>query len=599
MIRWFRRRRSGELCFAILVLIAMTHFGSARADGLQDNIPDKVRPIPQVGIEVPAAERTAVEKQLARLNAQIEKLEARKDSRTRRLLPDVQIFSKAVHDALVYREFFGDEEIDRAKKLLDQGLNRADQLLARNPTWDTASGLIVRGYVSRIDGSVQPYGVVIPTSYQAEGSMRLPLDIWFHGRGETLSEVNFLDEHEHNSGEFTPPGTIVLHPYGRFCNAFKFAGEVDVLEALESVRDNYRVDSDRIAVRGFSMGGAATWHFTVHYAGQWAGANPGAGFAETPEFLRVFQHETLKPAPYEEKLFHLYNATDWAENLFHCPTVAYSGELDVQKQAADLMEAAVRREHMSLCYLIGPGAKHFYEAGAKRHVERLMADIVSAGRDPLPLEIRFTTYTLKYNQLDWLTVDGLNEHWQRGEVRAKFASGNALNVTTQNISALTFEVPAGRVRRARLDITQPVTITIDGQEIVGPQPLTDQSWTCSLHRVAGKWALGPDPDMSKRKRHDLQGPIDDAFMDSFVFVRPTGRSRSATVDSWVHSEMNRAIREWRHQFRGEARVRRHGRLRIKTSPRRISCSGAIHKATPCSAGCATSYRFTGEPTGSS
>ncbi len=205
--------------------------------------------------------------------------------------------------------------------------------------------------------------------------------------------------------------------------------------------------------------------------------------------------------------------------------------------------------------MIGPGAKHFYEAGAKQTVERIMADIVSAGRDPLPQEIRFTTYTLKYNQLDWLTVDGLDEHWQRGEVRAKFTTGNALEVKTKNISSLTFEVPAGRVRRAHLDITLPVVLTIDAQEMVGPQPLTDQSWTCSLHKINGKWHLGPDLEASKRKRHDLQGPIDDAFMDSFIFVRPTGRARYAAVETWVNSEMHRAIAQWRQQFRGEARVR--------------------------------------------
>ena len=37
------------------------------------------------------------------------------------------------------------------------------------------------------------------------------------------------------------------------------------------------------------MGGAACWQFAVHHAGLWAAAAPGAGFAETREFLGVFQ----------------------------------------------------------------------------------------------------------------------------------------------------------------------------------------------------------------------------------------------------------------------------------------------------------------------
>src|SRR5262249_57384728 len=130
---------------------------------------------------------------------------------------------------------------------------------------------------------------------------------------------------------------MVLHPYGRYCNAFKLAGEVDVLEALESVRSRYRIDEDRISVRGFSMGGAACWQFAVHYADRWFAANPGAGFAETPRFLRVFQRESLDPPWYERTLWHLYDCPDVAANLFHCPVVAYTGRLEAPQQAADLI----------------------------------------------------------------------------------------------------------------------------------------------------------------------------------------------------------------------------------------------------------------------
>ena len=191
--------------------------------------------------------------------------------------------------------------------------------------------------------------------------------------------MNFLDEHRHSRGEFTPPDTIVLHPYGRYCNAFKFAGEVDVLEALDAVKRHYRVDEDRIAVRGFSMGGAACWHFAVHYPERWVAANPGAGFAETPEFLKVFQHEEIHPSVTESKLLHLYDCTDWAVNLYNCPTVAYSGEIDKQKQAADIMTAALAKEKITLRHVIGPGTAHKYHPAAKKIVAALMANIVQRG----------------------------------------------------------------------------------------------------------------------------------------------------------------------------------------------------------------------------
>ncbi len=56
------------------------------------------------------------------------------------------------------------------------------------------------------------------------------------------------------------------------------------------------------------------------------------------------------------------------------------------------------------------------------------------------------------------------------------------------------------------------------------------------------------------KSHGLQGPIDDAFMDSFIMVIPTGTALNAKVGSWVASEQKHAIEHWRKQFRGEARL---------------------------------------------
>ncbi len=88
------------------------------------------------------------------------------------------------------------------------------------------------------------------------------------------------------------------------------------------------------------MGGAAAWQFAVHYPDRWCAANPGAGFSETPEFLKFFQEEKLKPTGTEKKLWHYYDCPGYALNLFQCPTVAYSGEIDRQKQAADVMETA-------------------------------------------------------------------------------------------------------------------------------------------------------------------------------------------------------------------------------------------------------------------
>ncbi len=280
------------------------------------------------------------------------------------------VYHKGVADALKHQEFFDAKEVATAKTLLTEGLARAEQLARGEASWVRQTGLVVRGYVSRIDGSVQPYGLVVPASYSPDRERRFRLDIWFHGRGETLSEVNFIQQRRTQIGQFAPADTIVLHPYGRYSNAFKFTGEVDVLEAIDSVKERYRIDEDRVSVRGFSMGGAACWQFAVHYPDRWFAANPGAGFTETPEFLRTFQQEKLDPPWYERQLWHMYDCTDYAVNLSHCPTVAYSGEIDKQKQAADIMQQALAKQGIDLVHIIGPQTAHRYHPQSAAEVEQ-------------------------------------------------------------------------------------------------------------------------------------------------------------------------------------------------------------------------------------
>lgn len=555
-------------------LVALALIGTASAalaDGPADNLPDAVRRIPELGVEVSAEDRAELERGLSALADAIGKLEAKKDAKVEALLPDVRIYHKAVRDALVHREFFApappsgnnaskkkpdptfSPDIAKAKRLLAEGQARAGQLLDGSAPWTTQTGLVVRGYVSKIDGSVQPYGLVIPDSYATPGATRHRLDIWFHGRGEKLSEVNFIDEREKKVGEFAPADTIVLHPYGRYCNANRFAGEVDALEVLEAVKRQYRVDEDRIAVRGFSMGGASCWQFATHFADRWFAANPGAGFSETAKFLNVFQGEKVAPTWYQQKLWHLYDSTDYALNLLQCPTVAYSGEIDRQKQAADLMAEALAAEGITLTHVIGPQTPHRYHPDSKLDVASRLDRIAEPGRKRSWPAIDFVTYTLKYNTMGWVTVDGLEEHWEKATVKARITDAGDVEASTKNVSALTFDMPSGQ---CPLGLTRTPRIKIDGIEIAAPRPQSDLSWHVELAKVDGKWQAKPPgtPD-ALRKKHDLQGPIDDAFMDSFLVVRPTGTAKSAKVDAWAKAEADHAVEHWRRQFRGDARVK--------------------------------------------
>ncbi len=236
--------------------------------------------------------------------------------------------------------------------------------------------------------------------------------------------------------------------------------------------------------------------------------------------------------------------------------MAYSGEVDKQKQAADMMAAAMVKEGLTLTHVIGPKTAHRYHPQAKEEVNRRIDSIAGRGRDRVPEQVRFTTYTLRYNRSFWLTVDGLGQHWERADVRASLGSpgGRAASLTTQNVTALTLALRPGE-SPLRL-VGRRLRVAIDGQEVEAPPVLSDRSWVAHFRKSNGQWqAVEKAEDGDLRKRHGLQGPIDDAFLDSFLMVRPTGRPLNEKVGGWAAAEMKHAVEHWRKQFRGDARVK--------------------------------------------
>jgi len=120
-------------------------------------------------------------------------------------------------------------------------------------------------------------------------------------------------------GQFQPKGTIVIHPFGRYCNGWKSAGETDVFEARDDALARFNVDENRIALAGFSVGGAGAWHIGAHFADQWACVHTGAGFVD----VTLPESDTRQAATlYEQVLWGVYDVPDYALNFKNVPSSA-------------------------------------------------------------------------------------------------------------------------------------------------------------------------------------------------------------------------------------------------------------------------------------
>src|SRR5262249_28076398 len=142
--------------------------------------------------------------------------------------------------------------------------------------------------------------------------------------------------HEGRPATKDQPG-LVLHVFGRGNNAYRWAGETDVFEAIEAVKRNYPVDERRLVLRGFSMGGAGAWHLGLHHPSLWSSVEAGAGFSETKKYARL--GEDIPDD--QEKALHIYDAIDYAGNAYNVPMVGYGGEDDPQRQASVNIEEAI------------------------------------------------------------------------------------------------------------------------------------------------------------------------------------------------------------------------------------------------------------------
>ena len=551
----------------------------ALADGPADNNVDTVRQVPPPGVMIDPADREALQSDLKQLNEKLAALRAFTNPMVQKYLPDVEIFARAVSLALDEDGFYDPKEAERAKDVLKEGLARAEALAKGTTPWRAATGMVVRGFRSKLDGTVQPYGIVCPGPF-TEG---MRADVWCRGRSERGLEVQFIAARMTSSYPEPAPGVMMIHPFGRYCNANKLAGEVDTLEALEHALSEYPINPKRVAIRGFSMGGAAAWHLAVHYPDKWFAANPGAGFSETPDFLKVFQKEGLHPYPFEEKLWQYYDCPVWVRNLRGLPTIAYSGEIDSQKQAADIMAAASwnlpENERFELTHIIAPKTAHSISPAARGEMEKRLATLDGMRNNEPPRDVRFTTTTLKYNKSHWVTLNALQEHWKPALIRATRNDDkkSIIGIHTENIAEFSVEFAADEIPADSTRLRFLLNKSNKSDEVQARseqnKPNRDEPTYLSVYvsrrsdlscgarfrlGANGEWELVSPiepPSKELRKQHGLQGPIDDAVMGPFLFVKPSSTGRYPEVDKWVDAEFNRAVREWHRQMRGDARVK--------------------------------------------
>ena len=508
------------------------------------SIPDRV--IPPLGEKLAEADRVTLTTTLAALTQRFDALPKKPAN------ANAEIFLKAVRYAIENKEFYHPDDTGKARDLLAEAGRRITDLAAGRSPWLTATGVVVRGYYSDIDGSPQPFGLEIPENTPRT---KAPAWFWLQGRGDTRTDLHFIHERMRKGGEFKPPGTIIVHPWGRYCIGYKGPGGQDVLDVRQLLIDEDKVDSRRTALAGFSMGGAGAWLLGAHYPDKWAVVHTGAGYVDVQRYQKYSEAKIAATPAWEQTLWGLNDVPDYTRNLLNVPVISYSGENDPQRASAEIMAGEFQKQGAALTHYIGPKMGHKYDPAVRQQIQDQVQAALLKPTLSYPLKLSLQTRTLAYNKLHWLEITGLEEHWQDTRVDAELdhpiPQATKLSITTKNVDSFSI-IPPGEA-----SFKKPCTVQIDGQTLT-ELPLSSiglRAGGIHLRKEKGSWVLS-SPIGGRRKWPRFQGPIDDAFNSPFLHVLPDQPGFSPEADAWVQKESAAQISRWRTLFRGDAKVKK-------------------------------------------
>lgn len=445
----------------------------------------------------------------------------------------------------------------------------------------------VTTYRSAVDGSVQPYSVLLPTSYQPD--IAYPLIVLLHGAHVTDWGQNIIS---YEPKEWAIQ--VAVHDRGN--NRYRDIGEVDLYEALMDVQRRYRIDPERLYLSGHSMGGYGTWFQATRYPDRWASISPQAGYAD----YFLYHPAMGGPAntaqqPFQKRLLEQWSPLTFVENLLYVPAYIVHGAKDDNVPVTHSRKMAARLGELGYTYVYdeNPEGGHWWGPRGQYYgmevVDKPPIWTFFQKHDRrvrLPKRVVYTTDSLRFHEAYWVAIDELEAANQIARIEAEVTAPNAIAVKLSNITQFTLRLNNGLVCTDR-----PIKLSLDGH-VVYDAPLPPSAHLTLRRAADGRYvqlfnetdlrisgqgvamerfdgfaaeldevghvariiARGPEP---LKKTAQLYGPVIDAFTTPFLFVVGTaGRDAKAIEMQAAAQRAAKALaREWMARANGMARIK--------------------------------------------
>jgi predicted esterase len=269
-------------------------------------------------------------------------------------------------------------------------------------------GLARYAYRSAVDGSLQPYSLYLPSTY--DGSKRYGLVVALHGAGgndyEMASSVALA----------RPQDMLIVAPYGRNDLAYTSTGERDVMDVIDLVVSRYAIDPDKVYLTGRSMGGYGTWRIGQLHSSRFAAIASFAG----------------------------WTSLDCLENLASTPVLAVHGDADTSVSIDNDAAAVERLKSIGgkVRFDVLPGVGHD-ALGAwteKSGPDRLLDWFRAYKREAWPQTDMVRTTLARSGKGKWATILGLTQPLTISAIDARIVDNRHIKVDTQNVSAFELDL---------------------------------------------------------------------------------------------------------------------------------------------------------------
>ncbi len=257
-----------------------------------------------------------------------------------------------------------------------------------------ARGPLTRTFASRIDGSQQTVSLLVPRC--ADLDKPLPLVVALPGWDGNIHGF----AHSKMMAEADRRGWLVLVPDPRGNLLYTGASEEGVLEAVELVSREAKVDPDRVYLTGVSMGGAGALQIAYHFPDRFAAV--AAFYGDSRYDLDSYVRSILR----DQKTAERYSVLSFHENARNFPVLLVHARDDKVSPFAQskMLADADARSGFTHHRLIAPDRGGHSLQVVEDAVAPMMELFASSVRQSAPPRVGFRTSAARYAGAWWLKV---------------------------------------------------------------------------------------------------------------------------------------------------------------------------------------------------